>query len=89
MMRDEFDVFQELVDGSVEQVRECVPAQEALEVAQHYSTQSIGAAMGVIKRVVIVESADESVVFEWTAGVGITYPPAAARSRMNGADHGA
>jgi hypothetical protein len=76
MNGEAFSVYQYFKDGSYEQVRAHVGAEEAVTAARHY-TQSVGAKMGVVDMVKIVADADDSVCFQWEAAKGITFPPEA------------
>jgi hypothetical protein len=69
----EFSVCQFFEDGSYEYVRRNVSAEEAVNAAKHYTT-SVGARMGMTKRVIITDGGD-CTNFEWKYGEGITYPP--------------
>lgn len=71
-MTELFSVYQFFPDGSHERVCEDVSAQEAIEAAHHYCT-SVGARLGVVKRVVIIDEGD-CINFEWTREDGVTYP---------------
>lgn len=67
-----FNVCQFFEDGTYEYVRRRVGAEEAVIAAKHYCT-SVGAQMGVTRRVIITDSGD-CTNFEWQFGKGITYP---------------
>lgn len=73
MDANEFSVCQFFEDGSYEYVRRFVSAEEAVNAAKHY-TSSVGARMGLTKRVIITDGGD-CCNFEWKFGEGITYPP--------------
>lgn len=73
---DEFSVYQFMVDGTQERVREFVSAQEAVQAARHY-TDSVAVKLGFVERVIITDGGD-SCVFEWKKGRGVTFPPEAA-----------
>jgi hypothetical protein len=68
-----FSVCQFFRDGTSEYVRRNVPAKEAVEAAQHY-TSSVAASLGMVERVIITDSGDQT-NFEWQHGKGVTYPP--------------
>lgn len=72
-MENEFSVCQFFEDGSYEYVRRNVSAEEAVNAAKHYTT-SVGARMGMTRRVIITDGGDYC-NFEWKYGEGITYPP--------------
>ena len=72
-MSELFNVVQFFEDDSYEYVRTAVQAQEAVSAAKHYCT-SVGARMGVVKRVIITDAGD-STFFEWRRGVGQVWPP--------------
>ena len=63
---DKFNVVQFFEDGQYEYVRRAVPALEAVQAVQHYTT-SVGARMGITKRVIITDMMD-SICFEWDEG---------------------
>lgn len=69
---NEFSVCQFFADGSYEYVRRNVGAEEAVIAARHY-TDNVAVKMGLTKRVIITDGGD-SIVFEWKAGEGVTYP---------------
>jgi hypothetical protein len=70
-MTGEFSVCQFFEDGSSEHVRRNVDAEEAVKAAHHYC-HSVGARMGMTKRVIITDSGDY-VNFEWQFGKGVTF----------------
>lgn len=72
-MSELFDVYQYFEDGTQEQVRTRVTAENAVQAAKHYTT-SVGARLGTTVRVIIVDS-DDYTNFEWKYGEGVTYPP--------------
>ena len=72
-MEGEFSVCQFFPDGSYEYVRRNVSAEEAVTAVKHYTT-SVGARIGITKRVIITDG-DDCVNFEWEFGKGITFPP--------------
>jgi len=82
MMEDEceFSVCQFFADGSYEYVRRGVSAEEAVNAAKHY-TSSVGARMGMTRRVIITDGGDNC-NFEWTYGEGVTYPPRNSEERF-------
>lgn len=69
----EFSVCQFFEDDTYEYVRRYVSAEEAVKAAVHY-TSSVGAKLGVIKRVIITDG-DDYINLEWVFGKGVTYPP--------------
>jgi hypothetical protein len=71
-MIDTFSVYQFFEDGSQEQVRHAVPADEAAKAYAHY-TQSVGARLGTTVRVIVTDDGD-SIVLEWEFGKGHTFP---------------
>lgn len=74
----EFSVYQFFQDGTSEQVRCNVGAEEAVEAARHY-TRSVAAQVGITRRVIITDGGDFT-NFEWKFGDGITYPPRKERA---------
>jgi hypothetical protein len=72
---ERFSVYQFLADGSHEQVRELVPAEEAVKAAHHY-THNVAARLGMVERVIITDGGDDT-CFEWKRGEGVTFPPEA------------
>jgi hypothetical protein len=70
---ERFSVYQFLLDGTYEKVREGVTAKYAVHAAYHYS-HSVAAVAGVTRRVIIVDSGD-CIAFEWRFGEGVVYPP--------------
>jgi hypothetical protein len=76
-MSDEYSVYQFLKNDTYERVREFVGVEEAVKAAKHYSS-SVGARLGITRRVIITDDGDHT-VFEWKHGEGITFPPEAAR----------
>ena len=70
-MTNEFSVCQFFADDSYEYVRRNVGAEEAVKAAHHYCN-SVGAKMGMTKRVIITDGGD-SVYFEWQYGKGVTF----------------
>jgi len=68
----QFNVVQFFANGDSEVVRENVGAKAAVEAAKHY-TSSIGARLGMVRRVIITDAGDDT-NFEWKYGEGITYP---------------
>lgn len=75
----EFSVWQFLIDGTQEKVRDHVTAREAVEAARHY-TNNVATKMGVTERVIITDGGDDC-VFEWKKEEGITFPPEARGRR--------
>ena len=67
-----YSVFQFFDNGTQEQVRQHVPADEAVKAADHY-TKSVAARLGMTVRVIIVNMLDET-VFEWTFKDGVVFP---------------
>jgi hypothetical protein len=67
----EFSTCMFLRDGKYEYVRRWVDAKEAVEAAYHYAN-SVGARMGVVDKVIITDSGDNT-VFEWKYGKGVTF----------------
>ena len=57
-----FDVWQIFDDGTSEQVRTNVRAQEAVEAARHYCT-SVGARLGLVEFVRIISRSDDYCCF--------------------------
>jgi len=70
---NEFSVCQFFKDGTYEYVRRMVSAEEAVTAAKHY-TESVGARIGLVTRVIITDGGDFT-NFEWKHGEGVTYPP--------------
>jgi hypothetical protein len=68
----EFSVYQFLIDGTQEQVRAFVSADEAVRAAHHY-THNVAAVAGVTLRVIITDGLD-CTVFEWRKGEGVVFP---------------
>ena len=69
----EFNVYQFFTNGSYEQVREFVSAEEALTAFNHY-THNVASRIGITARVIMTDGGD-SIVFEWKHGLGITFRP--------------
>lgn len=67
-----FSVFQFFEDESYEKVREWVEMEEAIKAFTHYST-SVAAKMGIVHRVIVVDSGD-LIVAEWVKGKGLVWP---------------
>jgi hypothetical protein len=80
MSAGEFSVYQFFEDGSHEQVRRGVAAEEAVEAAHHYCS-SVGAKLGTTRRVIITDGGDFT-NFEWKYGEGVTYPPRRADGKF-------
>lgn len=72
MNDNEFSVCQFFEDNSYEYVCRFVPPEEAMKKFQRY-TNSVGARMGITKRVIITDGGD-CINIEWEFGKGITYP---------------
>jgi hypothetical protein len=72
--RDDFSVVQVFEDKAHEWVRRHVDADEAFSAARHYTT-SLGAKLGVVESVLIVNRSDEC-CFLWIKGKGIVFPRA-------------
>lgn len=68
---ERFNVVQFFEDESSEYVRTNVSAEEAVKAAKHYCT-SVGARLGMTRRVIITDSGD-FINFEWKFGKGITF----------------
>lgn len=71
MPQGEFSVCQFFEDGSYEYVRRYVDAEEAVKAAHHYCI-SVGAQIGITKRVIITDGGD-CINFEWKHGEGVTF----------------
>lgn len=69
----EFSVCQFFTDGSYEYVRRDVSADEAMVAVEHY-TNNIATMFGIVARVIITDGGD-CVVYEWTKGGGVIFPP--------------
>lgn len=67
----EFSVVQFFADDTYETVRSHVGPEEAVEAAKHYTT-SVGARMGMTRRVIITDAGD-CVAFEWQYGKGVVF----------------
>jgi hypothetical protein len=72
MNENEFSVCQFFEDDFHEYVCRYVSAEEAMKKFQHYTT-SVGAKVGITKRVIITDGGD-CINMEWQYGKGITYP---------------
>lgn len=72
MTTEVFCVYQTLMDGTQEKVRDWVSLEEAIVAARHYPT-SVAARMGLTTRVIIVDSGD-CIVYEWIYPRGIVFP---------------
>ena len=72
---EHFNVYQFFADDSYEQVRELVPAEEAVKAAHHY-THNVASKLGMVERVIITDGGDDC-CFEWKRGEGVTFPPEA------------
>jgi hypothetical protein len=66
-----FNVVQFFDDDSSEYVRRAVGAEEAVVATRHY-TNSVGARLGMVRRVIITDMLDQT-VFEWIYGKGIVF----------------
>ena len=78
MSDDLFSVYVWFPNGEHDCVRERVGAGDAVGVARDYTRpERPGVALGVIDRVTIVALSDDSTVFEWKHGEGVTFPPEA------------
>ena len=71
-MDNEFSVCQFFEDDSYEYVCRYVSPEEAIKKFKHYTT-SVGAKIGITKRVIITDCGD-CINMEWQFGKGITYP---------------
>ena len=69
---ERFSVYQFFADGSYEQVRELVPAEEAVKAAHHH-THNVASKLGMVERVIITDGGDDC-CFEWKRGEGVTFP---------------
>jgi hypothetical protein len=67
-----YSVCQFFEDESYEYVRRNVSAEESVKAFKHYTT-SVGAKLGMTKRVIITDQGD-CINMEWQFGKGITYP---------------
>ncbi len=67
-----FSVYQFLINGMQERVREFVPIEEAVAAARHY-TGNVAVKMGITTRVIITDAMDRT-VFEWRKGEDIVWP---------------
>jgi len=72
MTSGEFSVWQFFEDGSQEQVRNHVDAEEAVRAAHHYCN-SVAARIGITVRVIITDGGD-CCCFEWKRDEGIVFP---------------
>ena len=71
-MKGEFSVVQFFDDGTHEYVRRWVDIPTAIQAVKD-STRSLGAKVGTTVRVIVTDGGD-CTCFEWTYGVGITFP---------------
>lgn len=71
-MSNEFSVCIFFEDGSYSYEQRYVPLERAMTSAQHHSA-SVGAKLGMTKRVIITDGGD-SIVYEWKFGEGIVWP---------------
>lgn len=69
---EKFSVYQFFENGDCECVRHYVPPAEAVQAFKHY-TNNVAVKLGLVKRVIIVDSGD-CVNMEWIYGKGITFP---------------
>lgn len=69
--RPEFSVVQFFSNGTYEYVRRFVGAEEAVKAAKHY-TESVGARMGMVEKVIITDGGD-CTCFQWEHGKGVTF----------------
>lgn len=74
-MSERFSVYQFFANGSCEQVRAFVSAEEAVKAAHHY-THNVASSLGMVERVIITDDGDDC-CFEWKRGEGVTFPPEA------------
>ena len=72
MNHGEFSVYQFFPDEVYERVVEFVDAETAVKTARR-CTESVGARLGMTRRVIITDGGDYT-VFEWKHGEGITFP---------------
>jgi hypothetical protein len=72
-MMETFNVIQFFPDGQYEEVATRVDPATAVRTARDYS-QRPAAAIGITARIIITGS-DDSIVFEWKFGQGVTFPP--------------
>jgi hypothetical protein len=70
--KGEFSVCQFFADDTHEYVRRFVSPEEALRAFDHYRA-SVGAKLGMTKRVIITDGGDFTAA-EWQYGKGITFP---------------
>jgi len=68
----EYSVCQFFEDNSYECVRRTVSSKEAVQAFKHYIT-SLGANIGITKRVIVVDVGD-CTVMEWVYGQGVVFP---------------
>lgn len=73
-MQGEFSVVQWFEDGQYEYVRTFVDEQEAAKAFHHYC-RSVGAKLGMTKRVIITDGGD-CIAAEWKFGEGVVFPSA-------------
>ncbi len=67
-----FNVIQFFENGTQEQVRTFVPAEEAVEAFKHY-TNNVASRIGTTKRVIITDQLDCTNA-EWIHGQGVVFP---------------
>jgi hypothetical protein len=72
MSENEFSVYQFFPGGSYERAASFVTAETAVKTAKRL-TETVGARLGVVERVIITDGGDDT-VFEWKPGEGVTYP---------------
>jgi len=67
-----FNIVQFFEDDSYEYVYRGLPVDELKDKLLHY-TQSVGARMGFVRRVIATDMGDRT-VFEWRYGEGVVFP---------------
>jgi hypothetical protein len=67
-----FSVYVWNADGKYEQVRTCLPVDEAMQAARRYCTNP-AARIGITTKVMITDGGDMS-VFEWERAKGVVFP---------------
>lgn len=72
VVRNEYSVCQFFEDGQNEYVRRYVSAEEAIVTAKHYC-YSVGAQIGIVKRVIVTDGGDNT-VFLWEYKKGVVFP---------------
>jgi hypothetical protein len=73
-MSESFDVWQYFENDWHDKVGADLSAEDAVKLAASY-TRRPAAALGVIRKVTIVERESDDTVFEWQFGAGVTFPP--------------